>query len=460
MLLKNFFKKPEEKRYVPNNGTILGLLESKFCFSLNSNIFLRYYEECAPLFNAVNIVKDETSNIQPILKNKKNDDLIYEHPFLSLLNKPNPFTNFNLFFSEIVAFYMLTGNVYIKIIGNGKPLELSVIRPDNITIQEGSDGYPLSYNYSTSDGEVEFTRAANKRFYDSLGNEIIHLRAFNVRYGCDNLYGSSLFLGAELQICLYVLAAIHNHSLIKNQGRPSGLLTYKGDANISNDQVNEVKSLMMDRMSGPENTGKTVFLNGNFDWKVLSESIKDMDFPTLRKQTENTISKVGKIPLPLVNEENMTMSNYESARYALYDNAIVPMINLIYEFLDIILARYPNSENLELTFDKAVIPTLEDRKIKNTISAYEKGIISRNEARTEIGYEAVGGGDVFTDQLGQVVGEDIYIEDNRTKPAKSFNPDASYYEARLKASSLSKQKLFTDSEIEQNIISLKKDGKS
>ncbi len=39
----------------------------------------------------------------------------------------------------------------------------------------------------------------------------------------------------ELEITQYILASLHNESTIKNQGRPSGILTYKGNDGVPAD---------------------------------------------------------------------------------------------------------------------------------------------------------------------------------------------------------------------------------
>jgi len=118
----------------------------------------------------------------------------------------------------------------------------------------------------------------------------------------------------------------------------------------------------------------------------------------------------------------MTFSNMDASKYAYYDNAVIPVLKRLLKFLSAkLLTRYAGTEELEYSFDESAIEALETRKFENAKIASQTGVLSDNEIRAMIGYEAISGGDAIYKPANLVpVGEDINTEDNRDEPmAKS-----------------------------------------
>jgi len=418
-----FFKKKQEKKsYGMQDWFAFNFLNQEYSSNNNANTFINYFYDACPVFTATNLISDSISSIDIVLKNKKTGDFIYKHKALDILKNPNPFTDNQLFIKEIASYYLLTGNAYINIIGETQPIEINNIKPTDITILAGNDGYMGEYTVSTAINSATYTRDAKKRFIDAKRNELIHLRAFNPRFSSTNLVGCSAFVGCQLEIAQFVTASIHNYSLIKNGARPSGILTHKGTNELQPEQIDRIKDLMKEKLSGSRNAGEMAFLGGDFDWKQLSLSIKDMDFPKLKQSVMEAIYNSLKIPLPMISSENMTFSNMDASKYAYYDNAVIPVLKRLLKFLSAkLLTRYAGTEELEYSFDESAIEALETRKFENAKIASQAGVLSDNEIRAMIGYEAIKGGDTIYKPANLVpVGEDINTEDNRDEPmAKS-----------------------------------------
>ena len=414
-----FFKKKQEKKsYGMQDWFAFNFLKQEYSSNNSASEFINYFYDACPVFTATNLITDSISSIDIVLKNKKTGDFIYKHKALDILKNPNPFIDSQLFIKEIASYYLLTGNAYINIIGEALPIEINNIKPTDITILAGNDGYMGEYFVSTAINSTTYTRDFKKRFIDTKKNELIHLRSFNPKFSSTNLVGCSAFIGCQLEIAQFVLASIHNYSLLKNGARPSGMITYKGMHELQPDQIDKVKQVMKDKLSGAKNAGELAFLGGDFDWKQLSESMKDMDFPKLKQSVNEAIYNALKIPLPMISSQNMTFSNLNTAKYAYYDNAVLPILKRILNFLSAkLLTRYPGTEELEYYFDESAIESLEARKFENAMMASKIGILSDNEIRAMIGYEAISGGDVIYKPANQVpVGQDINTEDNRNEP--------------------------------------------
>ena len=414
-----FFKKKQEKKnYAMRDWFAFNFLKQEYSSNSSASEFINYFYDACPVFTATNLITDSISSIDIFLKNKKTGDFIYKHKALDILKNPNPFTDSQLFIKEIASYYLLTGNAYINIIGESQPIEINNIKPTDITILAGNDGYMGEYTLSTAINSTTYARDSKKRFIDAKKNELIHLRSFNPKFSSTNLVGCSAFVGCQLEIAQFVAASIHNYSLLKNGARPSGMLTYKGTNELQPEQIDKVKQVMKEKLSGAKNAGELAFLGGDFDWKQLSESMKDMDFPKLKQSVNEAIYNALKIPLPMISSQNMTFSNLDAAKYGYYDNAVLPILKRILKFLSTkLLTRYTGTEEFEYYFDESAIESLEARKFENAIMASKIGILSDNEIRAMIGYEAISGGDVIYKPANQVpVGQDINTADNRDEP--------------------------------------------
>lgn len=435
-MLKKFFSKTQKQEqsqiksaYIP--GTTL-IDPYGGTASGSAARFLEYYRGESIVYTPTNLILDAASSIDIIIYNKKKDEFIYQHPALDLLKNPNPFESGELFTKTMLLNYIVTGNAYLKIIGGnqdsrGKPVELQCLSPRYINIESNNyDGFPEIYQYSNKYAN-DYKRAADKRFYeDKTGNELTQLRNVNPYYNYNDLEGLSFFDAVESEILQYSAANRHNLALLKNEARPSGMLTYVGDTGpAAANQLNRVKENIKDNLTGPDNTGVPLFLSGDFKFTQLSQTMQDMDFANLKKQAFNSTFNALNIPLPMVSSETMTFSNMDSSKFAFYDNAVLPLFKQYLSFLDYsVLDRYKQPD-LVFSFDPAGIEALEARKIDNALTLSKLEAITDNEIRTQVGYERLEqGGDVVYKPINLVpAGTDVYTQDHRDTPTKSFKED-------------------------------------
>lgn len=406
--------------------SFLAGLDTSYDSTMTAERMFRSYFENAPVFIATKKVVDPASSIAPYVKDVEDDKFI-NHALLKLLKNPNPHTNWTLFAKQWCSYAMLTGNNYLEVtktnISGGRPIELNILNPKNITILSDSrDGYPSEYSYVGVNGESTiFKRDGNRYINNKNDNELLHWRNFNPDFSGSNFTGVSYFAGCQLEISQYTLASIHNNAMLKNQARPSGLLTYKGSKeDLSDDIINNIGAELQNKFKGASNAGAAALLPGNFDWIQLSQSVKDMDFLNLKKSTEQACYNAAGVPLPLISPDQMTLSNVNEGKYMLYDGAVLPLVNDFFSFLGDKLfpmyndRRVKNKKDLKLTYDETTIQVLEDRKFSNTKDIYSSGLLTRNEGRALIGYGAEQGGNIFYQPVNLVpVGEDQNINSNR-----------------------------------------------
>jgi HK97 family phage portal protein len=447
-MFNKLFNKPQESQLKNYTGATVGQYFS--CFTdmynispnsyLNNGLqtFLNDFLLSPALNKVVNSIANKAISIDPVIKDLKNDKFIYNHDFLKLLNRPNPFEDKRNFEKTSYCNQLLTGNSFLNVVGsfsdklgNKPPLELQTLNPVFVNPQSnGLSGYPTRYQYNHGKNSIEYNYdVIAQKYLSEDGNEILHQRDFNPNYGSNCLLGSSRVQAIQLEIEQYLQASIHNYSLLKNQGRPSGMVTADDDSlsqiqpeqqDLIKDQIREIK--------GAQNAGKIAMLPFKLKWQSLSENIKDMDFKSLKEMTEACIYKAFDYPLTFIDEKSSTMNNKNIARLDLYDNAILPLVKWRNEFYTnkILRTRYKNSENLILTYDEFTIEALRERKLQDAERKDKLNKFSANEIRRDLGDESFVGGDTVYQPANLVpIGQDRFTADNRETPAKNFERE--YY---------------------------------
>ena len=139
-----------------------------------------------------------------------------------------------------------------------------------------------------------------------------------------------------------------------------------------------------------------MLLEGDFDWKEMGLSPKDMDFLQMKNMSARDIAMCFGVPSQLVGiPDAQTYSNVQEARLALYEETIIPMAKRIQSDLNEYLSPLFN-ENIRIEYDIDSIPAMAERRrriYENVTVAVREGIISRNEARERLGLEPITGGD-------------------------------------------------------------------
>lgn len=139
-----------------------------------------------------------------------------------------------------------------------------------------------------------------------------------------------------------------------------------------------------------------MLLEGDFDWKEMGLSPKDMDFLNLKHMSATNIAMCFGVPSQLVGvPDAQTYANVSEARLALYEETIIPYLRKIESDLnEWLVPMY--GDNYYLEFDIDSIPALSERRRKiyeNVTTAVREGVMTRNEAREKIGLEPIVGAD-------------------------------------------------------------------
>ena len=366
-----------------------------------SKIAKEGYQENAIVFRCVNEIAHGASAVELCVY--QGDIKLDDHPLIDLLARPNPQFAGNEYFQALYSFLLLSGNSYaLHTIVSGLPRELHLLRPDRMKIVPSKTHIPSAYEYHI-DGRV-----VNRYDVDSETgrSDVKHFKMWNP---LDDYYGLSPIQAASVDIDQHNYAAKHNLGLLMNGARPSGAVIFKPKdetgmhLQLSESQRQQLMTDLNMRFAGSKNAGRPMLLEGDFDWKEMGLSPKDMDFLELKNMSARDIALCFGVPSQLVGvPDSQTYNNVSEARLALYEDTIIPLIRRVESDMNEWLAPL-YGDDINVRYDIDSIPAMAERRKKtyeNVVQAVREGIISRNEARERLGYEPIKGGD------------DVYISAN------------------------------------------------
>jgi len=390
-----FTPKPAEKKDAGNMVGYFGVGTSKSKNYSYQDLAEEGYMKNSIVYRCVNEIAKGASAVPFMVK--AGDQVLDSHPIVTLMSRPNPLQSHSEFFNSIFGFLLLSGNAYILRVGSevGAPKELHLLRPDRMVIKGGSNPIPDRYEYVIN-GRVQAVYDVEERTGFS---EVKHVKLWNP---LDDFYGLSPMSAAAIEVDQHNMSGKHNINLLSNGARPSGAVVFKpqDDAgisvNLTESQRQQLLTDLNNRFSGTANAGRPLLLEGDFDWKEMGLSPKDMDFLNLKHMAATDIAMCFGVPSQLVGvPDAQTYANVAEARLALYEETIIPHLKkLESDFNEWLVPMF--GENLEFCFDIDKIPALAERTkrtYENVTSAVREGIMTRNEAREAIGLSPIDGAD-------------------------------------------------------------------
>ncbi len=319
---------------------------------------------------------------------------LFDHPLIKLLKQPNPMQGGTEMFEALYGFYLISGNTYLEGVGpdGSTPQELWTLRPDRMSIIAGAGGVPQKYRYSVAGKHIDYS-------VDRLTGhvQVLHIKSF---HPLDDWYGMSPLEAAAYSIDQHNEAAKWNTSLLQNSGRPSGALVYtpsntNGVDSLTDEQRQNLKAELEDHYTGGSNAGRPLVLEGGLDWREMSLSPKDMDWTAAKEMSAKEIALAYHIPSQLVGiDGSLTYSNFEQARLALYDDAVLPLLEHVKDELNNWLVPI-FGDNLSLDYDRDAIEALAPRREKIWSRLTSADFMTVNEKRKAVGLAPIDGGDIL-----------------------------------------------------------------
>ena len=353
------------------------------------------YQDNAIVHRCIQLIANSASAVK--IDIFSGDNKLENHELISLLQRPNPLQSGVEYFSSLYSYLMISGNAYLLRDSqeDKRPKELYLLRPDRIKIKGGESMIPEAYCYVV-DGQVTDEYPVD-RF--TANGQVKQIKLWNP---LDDFYGLSPIMASAYNIDQHNLAGMHNVALLKNGCTPSGMLKFSptdetgASAQLSDDQRARLLENLEFRFQGTNNSGRPMLLEGNFEYQQLGLNPKDMDFLELLNLSAREIALCFGVPAQLIGiPEANTYSNMETAKLALYEETVIPLLKRVESDLNEYLSPL-YSENIKIQYDIDSIPAMVEKRKQiyaNVTQAVQNGIMTRNEARERLDLEAVSGGD-------------------------------------------------------------------
>ena len=352
------------------------------------------YRKNAIVYRCINEIANGAACVP--FKLFQGDDELDQHPLLSLLRRPNPTQAGVEYFQAVYSYLLLSGNNYaIRSDVSGEVRELYLLRPDRVRVKPSKTATPEAYQYVIG-GKVLKTYDADPV---TGASEVKHMKLYNP---LDDYYGLSPLMAAATDIDNHNAINTHNISLLRNGARPSGAIVFKPASDrglpiqLTDGQRQQLKDDLNVKYTGAANAGRPLLLEGDFDWREMGLSPKDMDFLQQRNMAAKDIALCFGVPSQLIGiPDAQTYANVQEARLALYEETIMPLARRVESDLNEWLSPM-YGEDIRIEYDFEAVPAMTERRrrvYENVTAAVREGIISRNEARERLGLEPIDGGD-------------------------------------------------------------------
>lgn len=350
---------------------------------------LALYEESTTVSVPVSWIADAFALVEPTLKDTRDGSFDSSAEPIGLLRRPHPEYTGVTFRKHLATNFLVTGEVGAIASGifTNPPVAIQPISPKDYFPNVGAGNSADSYRVDglTANGTYHREVDIRKKTVRYLGEQFREFRQGRGFSTKDNglLRGQSPLLQAADLVRQHVLTGEHNVSILENGGRVS--LLFHFNKVMREDQFQIEKKRILAAYSGPSQAGAVAVTSGNeLEIKEMGGAAKDMDFANLQEQVRMACLLVYHFPLALAFLQAATLDNYRIGKFALYDDAVLPLAVSIYDFLsDFLLPRYNiDPSRFRITFDPRTIPALETRMLERIKLRTELRLETLDQLRT------------------------------------------------------------------------------
>jgi HK97 family phage portal protein len=339
------------------------------------------YMENPDIFACISLLQKTCAGIDLHLYSLDDDKEIDKHPLINLIRRPNPEQSYQAWMEDIVGDFFYSGNCFIEKVGpyknkTSQPRELWTLPPYRMHVIRGDYRERVSgYMYMQ---DVSFN-----------AYEVLHLKKY---HPLDDFYGLSPIQACAINADANNAAAKWNYELVKNSGRPSGIVSVNEES-MDENTFQELQDRMRQAYSGEQNAGRIVTTTGDLQWKQITMNPMDMDFHNMYLLNTRKICSAFGVPPQLIAEETAkTYSNFKESREGFYKETVLPLLDyLLGEFNHWLVPLFGGG--VYLNYDTTEIEAIAE----DTTDTYDRalralagGAATVNETREILGLKNLG----------------------------------------------------------------------
>lgn len=346
------------------------------------------YQQNPIVYRCINLVARGIASVPWLLY--QGDHELDQHEMLELLSMPSARQSGMAFMEEVTSHLLIGGNAFVYRDTTADGLsQLRCLQPERVKILITQEGEVSGFEWQEHRKKVTVPVCLQ-----TGKSEVLHLKLF---HPLQKYYGMSPLQAAALSIDQHNTVSRHNLSLLENGGRPSGAFLVRPNSYgppLSDKQRESLKEDLKNAYEGAGNAGRVLFLEGDFEWKEMGQSLKDLDFIEGKNLSAREIAQCFGVPPMLVGVPgDATFANYKEARYHLWEDTLLPLLDYITGELNHWLA-WEYGDDLRLAYDADQISALSVRREASWAKIATVDFLTINEKRQAVGYGPLPEGDV------------------------------------------------------------------
>lgn len=324
---------------------------------------------------------------------KQGNTVITNHSLYNVFdNRDNLITKYNLI-KLLIQSVLLRGNgfCYIERNGDGSVKNLRYLESGDVSINYDKQRNTLYYQCAL---------ISNKRIEPI---NMLHLR----KNTYDGINGISVISYADNTLNVTKAAEASAQNFYGKGGNLSGVLTVQGQLNGTQRQdiINNWNTAYSGGGQG------IAVLQGNMQYQPIQVNARDAQLIEARQYNVKDIARFfGVAPSMLGDNDGASYGSVEANQQAFLLHTVQPYIAMVEDEFSRKLLKGSESD-FRVDFDETYMLRADKNATANYYSAMvNNGILTRNEARTELGFEPVDGGDklimAFTKIEDNTIGND------------------------------------------------------
>ena len=302
-----------------------------------------------------------------------------------VLMTPNAYSTRSQLFNTLIRSMYYKGDGYAIATrdGNGSIDKLYAVDPRSVNPVLDPDSGEVYYWSSPNFGK-SYNPETDTVY---MARDVLHLR-INVD-PIKPLQGATPLTVAANAMAANSAITAHQATFFNNMSRPSGILSTPEKLNL--EQMKQLRQALEEKSRGA-NSGGVPILGNDLKWQAMSLTSQDAQMIEAFQMTTESITRVFRVPLPLVNAlQNSTFNNAE----AMMSWFLASGLGFLLEHIELELNKlFSLPFDQRMNFDtKALLRSDWKSQIETLGEGVLKGIYSPNEARGHLGLKPVEDGD-------------------------------------------------------------------
>lgn len=315
---------------------------------------------------------------------------IDNHPFLDIIENPNPTMSGRELRESSFAYCLITGNAieYAAVPGAGgratQPQELwSIPSPAVKPVLSGDkrdpiSGYAVTYSYNR---EIPKEQITHFRYFNPVGDE----NSFE-----ESFWGFSPLGSSRNQISQKRYADLAQGNLFSNMG-PSGIVSGNNPTGsqpaepLTDEQAIAINDDFVQNHTGAHNAGSIIITPADVKWVQIGLSPVDLQILEFNKDLERQVANIYGYPSQLLNPDG-TLANSDSGDVRVITNCVLPLLRKFDDLRTRKIREWYGDDSLVYMSDTDVYPELEADKKELVAWMRTAGVFSQTEIRQALGY--------------------------------------------------------------------------